>query len=142
MEQKHTHFAADAAPVRAAIAVTILRCQSPPNLDPEPIHQILAAKGEVVGEAMICRVLEDIATRLDLIQVAKQKHCFDDIGTPARRIIQVSMQIGLTDVTQAAAHVATSAKQGDGVALSATLARLERAFDVAVSEVWRFRDYS
>lgn len=142
MEHNHTQFAAAAAPILAASAVTFLRCQSPMVLDPEPIQQILALKGEADGEAMVCRVLEDIAMRLDVLQAARIAHSFDQIAKPSRRIIRVSAQIGLTDVTQSASHVALAAAQKDGVALSATLARLERAFDVAVSEVWRYRDYS
>ena len=142
MEHNHTQFAAIAAPASARSAVTFLQCPAPAILDPEPIHQILAVKGEAVGEAMICRVLENIAMRLDLLQAARQAHSFDDVGKPARRIVHISKQIGLVDVTQSATHVATAAQQEDGVALSATMARLERAFDVAVSEVWRYRDYS
>ena len=54
--------------------------------------------------------------------------------------VTVGAQIGLTDVIEAAAHVARCAGQCDGVALSATVARLERAFDVAVTQVWRYRE--
>jgi len=142
MKYNHTHFSVIAAPARVKSPVTYLRCQAPAILDPVPIHNILAAKGEANGEAMICRILEDIAMRLDVLQSARHEHSFEEIGKPARRIMHVSSQIGLIDVTQSAAHVATAAQQKDGVALSATLARLERAFDVAVSEVWRYRDYS
>lgn len=142
MEQNQTQCAAVAAPVRTLGAVTYLRCHTPAILDPHPIHNILSVKGEVVGEAMICRILEDIAIRLDHLQAAKFGHSFAEIDRPARRIVHVSSRIGLIDVSQSAGHVAIAAKQEDSVALSATLARLERAFDVAVSEVWRYRDYT
>lgn len=142
MEQNQTHSAATAAPVRALGAVTFLRCHTPAILDPYPIHHILSSKGEVVGEAMICRILEDIALRLDNLQAAKFTHSFAEIDRPARRIVHVSSRIGLVDVSQSAGHVGVAARQEDEVALSATLARLERAFDVAVSEIWRYRDYT
>lgn len=61
---------------------------------------------------MICRVLEDIAYRLDALQVAKNAHAFDSVAKPARRIVHVAAQIGL----------------------------LERAFDLAVTEILQFRD--
>jgi len=140
MEHNHSHFAALTA-IAAENRVTHLRCLDAVNLDPEPIYQIFAVKGEALAEAMICRVLEDIAHKLDALQNANRSHSFDEIVQPARRIASIGAQIGLLDVQQAAQHVATSAHQADGVALSATLARLERAFDVAVSEVWRFRDH-
>ena len=52
----------------------------------------------------------------------------------------MAAQIGLLDVSQSAAGVADASQGRDGVALSATLARLERAFDLAVTEIWQFRD--
>lgn len=104
------------------------------------MDHIFAVKGQAEAEEMICRVLEDIAHRLYALQVAKYYHAFDQVAKPARRITQVAAQIGLTDVSRTAAHVATAARQADGVALSATLARLERGFDIAVTEIWTFRD--
>ena len=104
------------------------------------MDHIFAVKGQAEAEEMICRVLEDIAHRLYALQVAKDYHAFDQVAKPARRITQVAAQIGLTDVSRTAAHVATAARQADGVALSATLAWLERGFDIAVTEIWTFRD--
>jgi hypothetical protein len=101
---------------------------------------LAAAQVDSEAEEMICRVLEDIAHRLDALQVAKDHHAFDQVAKPARRITQVAAQIGLTDVSRTADHVATAARQADGVAFSATLARLERGFDIAVTEIWTFRD--
>ena len=140
MEHNHTQFAAMAAPVRAPSRVTFLRCHQTVNLNPAPVQQILESRGEAQGEAMICRILEDIALRLDVLQSAQHAHVFDEIAKPVRRVRNVGAQIGVLDVVEAANHVATAAEQQDGVALSATLARLERAFDVAVSEIWRFCD--
>ncbi|WP_458791514.1 hypothetical protein [Yoonia sp. MH D7] len=101
---------------------------------------IFAAKGAHEAEEMVCRALEDIAFKLDALQCAKRAHSFEAMARPARQITTVGAQIGLTDVIEAAKFVADSARQEDGVALSATLARLERAFDVAVTQVWRFRE--
>jgi hypothetical protein len=140
MEQKQTHFADRSAPIRPQVPVSVLQCRQTAQLDPAPVDYIFAVKGQAEAEEMICRVLEDIAYRLDALQVAKNAHAFDQIATPARRIMQVATQIGLTDVSRTASHVATAALQADGVALSATLARLERGFDVAVTEIWTFRD--
>jgi len=45
------------------------------------------------------------------------------------------------EVARAARHVSNCADQGDGIALEATLARLERAYDLAISEIWDFRAF-
>lgn len=140
MEHNHTQFAAMTVPARPSATVTHLRCRELMRLDPDPLDVIFAAKGAHDAEELVCRVLEDIAYKLDALQCAKRAHSFDGILRPARQIVTVGAQIGLTDVTEAADHVAICAHQSDGVALSATLARLERAFDSAVTQVWRFRD--
>lgn len=89
---------------------------------------------------MICRILEDIARRLDTLQQGLEDCDFASMQKPARRIGLIADQIGLTEVSVAACHVVNCINQADGVALEATIARLERGFDVAVSEIWNFRD--
>lgn len=140
MEHNHTQFAVMTAPARPTAPVTHLRCRELNRLDPDPVDHIFASKGEREAEEMICQVLENIAFKLDSLQCAKAAHSFEAIKKPARGIMNVGQQIGLTEVTEAAAHVSLCAEQQDGVALSATMARLERAFDVAVTQIWQFRD--
>jgi len=108
--------------------------------DPAPLVRLFAMIDPYEAEDKICRMLEDIATRLDQLQQALSKHAFDKMRRPARRIELVAHHIGLIEVGVAAAHVAQCVGQRDAVALDATMARLERGFDVAVSEVWTFRD--
>ncbi len=128
-----------AAPSRPSDVIA-LRCPYGTNFDPLPLQTLTQNHGEVETEVIICGVLEDIATRLDLLQSELAQSGFDKMIQPARRIGQIGDQIGLTEVSIAARHVATCLEQADGVALEATVARLERAFDIAVSDVWNFRD--
>ena len=92
------------------------------------------------AEEIVCRMLEDIAMRLDMLQGAKAEQTFSTMERPARRIAAIADQMGLTEVAVAGGHVLTCLAQRDGTGLDATMARLERGFDVAVSEVWEFRD--
>lgn len=92
------------------------------------------------AEEIVCRMLEDIAMRLDMLQRALAAHEFATMERPALRVGVVADQIGLTEVSIAAGHVCACLAQQDGIALDATMARLERGFDIAVTEVWNFRD--
>jgi len=85
-------------------------------------------------------MLEDIAMRLDMLQCALEAQDFSRMERPALRIGVVADHIGLTEVSIAAGHVRGCLAQQDAIALDATMARLERGFDVAVTEVWNFRD--
>ncbi len=120
--------------------VVVLRCPDQLHFDPAPLNRLFAQKDAVEAEEVVCRVLEDIAMRLDMIQTEMARSAFAKMLKPACRVASIADQIGLTEVAVSAQHVAECLRQGDGVALEATMARLERGFDVAVSEVWNFRE--
>lgn len=120
--------------------VVVLSCHDHLHFDPAPLARLFAERDMQDAEEMICRMLEDIAMRLDMLQAALAEHAFSKMERPARRIAAVADQIGLTEVSVAVDHVRTCLLQQDAIALDATMARLERGFDVAVSEVWGVRD--
>ena len=121
--------------------VVFLRCPDQLHFDPKPLKHLFAHKAAPDAEEIVCCVLEVIAMRLDVMQTEMAQNAFDKIPRPANQIKVVADQIGLKEVVVSVSHVASCVQQRDGIALKATMARLERAFDRAVSEVWNFRDY-
>lgn len=119
--------------------VVVLRCPDRVQLDPAPLQRLIATKSKPEAEVIVCRVMEDLATRLDVLQKGLAVQNLAMMLTPCRKIRLIADQIGLTEVAIAANHVQTCLCQADPIALEATVARLERAFDVAVNEVWNFR---
>ncbi|WP_342069001.1 hypothetical protein [Yoonia algicola] len=108
--------------------------------DPSPLVRLFAQRDTADAEEIVCRMLEDLAMRLDMLQRARAGQAFAKMQRPAVRIGVVADHIGLTEVSIAAGHVCACVGQKDWIALDATMARLERGFDMAVSEVWNFRD--
>lgn len=129
-------------PPRSAtsVDVVVLTCRHQIQFDPAPLMRLFAERNPAEAEDFLSHMLEEIALRLDLMQQGLAVCDFRQMRRPARRIGDIAMQIGLTEVAIAAVHVRCCLMQEDGVALEATMARLERAFDVAVSEIWNFRD--
>ena len=121
--------------------VTVLECNRNPAMDPVPLSEIYKDLGDKMAEETICRALEDIAIRLNRLQALREGAAFDELVKQANRLAAVAQGIGLTEVSVAARHVATCARQSDGVALEAVMSRLERGFDLAISQVWDFRDF-
>ena len=101
--------------------VVVLRCIDPLQFDPTALNELFAEK------------------TVDALQQGRDGSQFDQMFKPARRIGLIAEQIGLIEVAAAAGHVVNCLEQADGIALEATLARLERGFDVAVSEIWNYR---
>lgn len=120
-------------------AIAVLSYPADREIDPTPVSILLTDKGVFEAEELICKVLEDIALRLDVLQVVVADHQFEEIAKQARRIEQIAIGLGLQDVQKIAAHAAGAAAMQDGVAVHAIMARLERAFDTAVTEIWALR---
>ena len=136
----HSPLLAD-PPARSTAAIAVLRCRDEFNMDPAPLKTLFAALPDHEAEDIVCRALEDIASRLNTMQTARSSGSFTEVATPAKRIAAVADQIGLTELSMVAAHTGRAADMACGVALGATMARLERSFDAAVSQIWDFRFY-
>jgi hypothetical protein len=119
--------------------VVLLRCADRNHIDPTPLTLLFAQKTLGEADAIICAVLETISARLDTLQKGIASGQVAPMLAPARSIATIAAQLGLTEVSVAAEHVAVCVRVSDRVALEATLARLERGFDQAVTEVWQFR---
>jgi hypothetical protein len=128
------------AALKASPDVVMLNCPQQLQFDPAPLRRLFAQKDLHIAEEVVCRMLEDIALRLDMLQRGLATHDFTQMHQPAKRIGLVAKQLGLVEVSIASDHVRGCIEQTDGVAIEATMARLERGFDVAVTEVWNFRD--
>ncbi len=111
-------------------------------MNPAPLCTLFNTLADHDAEDIVCRALQDIAIKLDHLQTSRRIGAFSEIPAPAKRMGAIADQIGLTEVALVARHTATAADMRCGVALGATIARLERAFDAAVSHVWDFRDYA
>ena len=118
----------------------MLNCQHQMFFDPSPLVRLFAERDAEEAEEIVCRMLEDIAMRLDMLQRARAAQSFSTMQRPAVRIGTVADHIGLMEVSVAAGHVCACVAQKDWIALDATMARLERGFDIAVTEVWSFRE--
>lgn len=128
-------------PARSTAAIAVLRCRDEFNMDPAPLKTLFAALPDHEAEDIVCRALEDIAARLTALQNARTAGDFTQVATPSKRIAAVADQIGLTEVSLVAEHAGRAADMACGVALGATMARLERTFDAAVCQIWDFRYY-
>ncbi|MBS1301040.1 hypothetical protein [Loktanella sp. SALINAS62] len=119
--------------------VTVLQCHHRSDIDPGPLSDLYDTLGAAGADQAICTMLEDLAQRLNIIHVTRISSGFDDLTDRAERMAVIAADIGLTEVATAAHHLSDSARQRDGIAVEATLARLERGFDMAIGQIWSMR---
>ena len=125
---------------RHSPGIVMLQCPDRVHFDPEPLRRLFSEKELHLAEEVVCRMLEDIALRLDLLQSGLAAADFAHLQKPVKRIALVARELGLVEVAIAAEHVGTCLARADGVAVEAVIARLERGFDVAVSDIWSLRN--
>ena len=128
-----------AAPSLSPSPVRVLQFKGQLWLDPDPLADILAAYGEDAAEDTVCRTLADLGTRITELRMVHSQCRFADMTMPARRISAIAGQIGLTELALAADNLSDAARQANGVAVESTFGRLERCYDLAMTEVWSFQ---
>jgi hypothetical protein len=131
-------------PISARLAspdVMMLNCPHKLQFDSAPLRRLFAQKDMHIAEEVVCRMLDDFALRLGMLQRGLAAHEFSQMHKPAKRIGLEVKQLGLVEVAITAEQVRACLDQTDGVAIEATMVRLKRGFDVAVTEIWNFRDF-
>lgn len=124
------------------MVVTYLRQNEHPGLDPDRMTELYVQLGEAGAEDMICRVMEDLATKLaDIHEV--QGIADDQLMQQAvRHIAEVAGKIGLTGLSRVAMDVEYCLNFDDHPARAATLARMIRIGEKSLTAIWDSRDLS
>ncbi len=123
---------------KAVVTRLILR-EKPPTDPGGPVRPLLSDFDQLPGE-VLHRALEELEARLHEIRARYHDGEAHRTSAPLRRLCAAAAQIGLPQVLAAAAGFSASCAAGDPVAVAATLARLTRACDAALSECWAFAD--
>ena len=120
--------------------VVALQSRRADHFDPTPLVRLAADLAPHVVDEVICEMLEGLAGCLERLRELLAQGEIDSMHRPAGRLSALARDLGMIEVGRASHHVRDCLLQHNLVALDATMARLERGFDVAVSEVWSFRE--
>jgi hypothetical protein len=115
--------------------------EEPARFDPERLEDLCRRIGEVRAEAEVALALHRISEGLPkLLGLLDQ-----DESTFLREVDQVARDaelIGMSTLSRVAQSVLDNYARADPVALSATLARLERVGERSIHAVWDLEDLS
>ncbi len=127
--------------VGVALEITSLSMEEPARFDPERLEDLCRRIGEVRAEAEVALALHRISEGLPkLLGLLDQ-----DESTFLREVDQVARDaelIGMSTLSRVAQSVLDNYARADPVALSATLARLERVGERSIHAVWDLEDLS
>ena len=123
-----------------AATVSVLTQPARAIFDPSPVMAIYSDTAEHHAEEIICRALEDLAYRINAVMDLHRASQLDPLHQAATQLADRADRIGMVELAKAARHVAACAALGDPIALEAVMARLERAFDLGLMQVWDARE--
>ncbi|WP_347312332.1 hypothetical protein [Defluviimonas sp. SAOS-178_SWC] len=110
------------------------------RLDPDRLVALYAELGESAAEQVVCRAMEELASRLTEMQRFADEGRTPALVRSARLLIKVAEQIGMLSFAHVAGDVLVAADAGDAAGQAATLARLVRIGDRSLNAVWDLRD--
>jgi len=116
--------------------VTLLRQDETVRLDPDRVHDLFLQLGDRAAEDLVCRGLEEMAARLAHVERCHRRGRTDEMRRTARGLATVADQLGMTLLGRVALSVIACSEAGDGVAMSATLARMLRIGERSLAEFW------
>ena len=114
----------------------------PVQLDPDALQGLIDQMGEREANDVVCCAMEELAIRLADLPALYRARRLTEVGRLAHSLIGIAEQIGLASLSRAASNVVDCTRRGDTIALSSTLARLERTGERSLSTIWDLRDRS
>lgn len=122
--------------------VTALLLDEPARFNPGQLEQLCERIGEISAEAEVANALNRITIALDELHEVPRGWPDPALRPVIERVARDAHLIGMASLARVAGDVVQCIDTGDGVALAATLARLDRIGDRSVHAVWDFEDAS
>ncbi|MCK0151662.1 hypothetical protein MWU54_16590 [Marivita sp. S6314] len=113
--------------------ISVLHPHDTAYFDEDTLNALSRDLGPNVAENILCRALEDMASRLSQIREHYTRAETPELRKSVRALIPIAEQIGLPCVATIAEDVVICVDRGEGVALAATLCRLLRSAELAIS---------
>lgn len=112
------------------------------RLDRDQIEVLYRQLGAVGADKVVNHALEELAVMLSRVGKQYRESDFKELAAGARALAAVARQIGMTLLARVARDAELLSQSGDGVALGAVVARMERIGDRSLVAVWDLQDLS
>ncbi len=122
--------------------ITVLTQNEAVRLDADRLEDLFRQMGDISAEDIVCRAMEELATRLAQTERHFRKGDVAAMRKSARSMVAISEQIGMTMLAKVARDVTHCVDTADHAALAAVLARLIRIGETSLTEIWELQDLS
>ncbi|KZX97773.1 MULTISPECIES: hypothetical protein [unclassified Sulfitobacter] len=105
-------------------------------VDADRLGALCAELGEAGAEDVVCRALEEMATRLSRCAEAYASDRVRELRKQARALAAIADQVGMELLKRVALDVVHCVEIADRTALGATVGRLLRIGDTSLTAIW------
>ena len=116
--------------------LTVLSMTDRVHIDSRRLGEIVDELGETAAHTVLTLALEQLAQGLEVLRTAAAGGDAAELAMRAEMLARLAWQVGLTSLAGVAVDVAVCAEWGDKIGLAATLARLMRIGNRALTEIW------
>ncbi len=120
--------------------VILLAPKERPQLDTVAVQALCDELGPHMAEDMMCRAMEELSLRLCQMHDLAGSGTVEDLHKSLRGLAAIAEQIGLRVLARVARDAMTCIEMGDPVAQAATLARLSRVGEGALTALCDLQD--
>ncbi len=121
-------------------AIARLVQAEPVVIDRDRLAILVRDLGEAGAERVVDRALEEVSRRLLTVETGWAEGDCRRVSRAAHSLIAIADQVGMHLLAHVACDVAALARSGDGPALAATVARLERVGEWSMLAMWGAED--
>lgn len=119
-----------------------LRLAEPVQLDQNRLAEIAARLGARGADDLISQTMEELAVLLSATHKAYLVGHFHETEQMAMKIRHLAAHVGMPGLSSVAQDTVRAAKQKDGIAIAATVARLSRCGEASLLKVWDLQGQS
>lgn len=123
-----------------AMHVLQIRPTEQVDLDQDRLGALYHQLGEDGAEDVVCRALEELATRLGQCERLYRDEAWGALRKNSRSLIAIADQIGMYALARVAGDVTICLDRGDAISVAATLSRLIRVGERSLTAVWDLQD--
>lgn len=122
--------------------LSVLEMRESVCMNRDRLHQLTRQLGEQGAQDILCRAIEEIASRLETGHTLFEQASWVQMRKCTRSLVAIADQIGMDTLTMVAEDVVACLDTQDQVALAATQSRLLRTGQQSLEEIWELQGIS
>lgn len=117
-----------------------LNPEEPVRLDRDQLEVLVTQMGPVGADHLVSHAMEELAVLLARLNRLQRAGAYPEMHAAAKALVAIAQQVGMTKLARVGRDLLYVLGLGDGLALSAVMARLGRIGESSLMAVWDLQD--